>query len=274
MGLFVHHGAANIQGVNTSQNREVELKTLIIVIAFGTCIIWSVSALAQGSGGISGRGPRNGNIRIQSTPNANGVATGPSTAPIGSGIAQANTSPGTSTIPGSGIATANMSPGTSTFPGTGMAQANMARGMSTFPGANLAQPNMPQGMSTFPGSGMTGTAAGNTSSTRVLGQSTTTPNTSVVVVPSLGGSSNSSISPNGNPNVGLGSSKGQITQPLTGKAAANTIANGANNWRMVNQNGQWWYWTTGNNWLYYNGTSWLHYSPTSPAVVATPANGG
>jgi hypothetical protein len=129
-------------------------------------------------------------------------------------------------------------------------------------------------MSTFPGSALTATAAANTSSPRVLGQSMTTPSTSVVVIPSLGGSSNSSISPSGNPNVELRSANGQVIQSLTGKAAASTLANSANNWRMVNQNGQWWYWTTGNNWLYYNGTSWTRYSPASPPVVATPLNGG
>ena len=284
------------------------MKTLISLIAFGTCISWSVSALAQGGGGVSGRGPRTGNIRIQNTPNTNGIASGPATAAIGSGMAQANMAPGMSTLPASGmaqanmapgmstlpasgmaqanmapgmltlpasgIAQANMAPGMSTLPASGMAQANMARGMSTFPGTNMAQPNMPQGTSTLPGSGMTGNAAGNTSSTGVLGQSTTTPNTSVVVIPSLGGSSNSSISPSGNPNVEFRAANGQVIQSLTGKAAANTIANGANNWRMVNQNGQWWYWTTGNNWLYYNGTTWMRYSPTAPPVVSTPANGG
>ena len=46
-------------------------------------------------------------------------------------------------------------------------------------------------------------------------------------------------------------------------------ANAVNSWRMVNQSGQWWYWTPNNTWMYYNGNQWSPYSQTP--VGAGPA---
>lgn len=35
----------------------------------------------------------------------------------------------------------------------------------------------------------------------------------------------------------------------------------ANDWRMVQHNGRWWYWTPNNSWLYRNGDRWTAYVP-------------
>lgn len=63
--------------------------------------------------------------------------------------------------------------------------------------------------------------------------------------------------PFGNPNVGPGVVDDQGTamtpQNLNGAAAVD------NNWRMVNHNGRWWYWTPENTWLYRNGNGWMAY---------------
>jgi len=34
-----------------------------------------------------------------------------------------------------------------------------------------------------------------------------------------------------------------------------------NAWRVVNQNGQWWYWTPSNFWMYYRAGAWQRYNP-------------
>lgn len=63
--------------------------------------------------------------------------------------------------------------------------------------------------------------------------------------------------PFGNPNVGQGVMNGpnNVTTPqnVSGAAAVD------NNWRMVNHNGRWWYWTPDNAWLYRNGNGWMAY---------------
>jgi hypothetical protein len=63
--------------------------------------------------------------------------------------------------------------------------------------------------------------------------------------------------PFGNPNVGQGVMNGQnnaaTPQNLSGAAAVD------NNWRMVQHNGRWWYWTPENNWLYRRGDEWMAY---------------
>ena len=33
----------------------------------------------------------------------------------------------------------------------------------------------------------------------------------------------------------------------------------ADDWRVVNQNGRWWFWTPDNSWLYYNNDGWVAY---------------
>ena len=60
--------------------------------------------------------------------------------------------------------------------------------------------------------------------------------------------------PNASPNS---RAPGVQQNPMNG---SQTINSGANNWRYVNQNGQWWYWTPNNTWLYYRGNTWNQYN--------------
>jgi hypothetical protein len=44
------------------------------------------------------------------------------------------------------------------------------------------------------------------------------------------------------------------------------------NWRLVNQKGQWWYWSPGNYWMYYRSGAWQRYNPDLSLVPAQQAN--
>jgi hypothetical protein len=102
------------------------------------------------------------------------------------------------------------------------------------------------------------------------------PNASNGNVGGTSGTGNGNVAPGGSPNAGLGSVNGRITgqvNPNAAQAAQLNNAN-ANNWRTVNQNGQWWYWTPGNYWMYYSGNTWSRYVPPSaPPMTETPLNG-
>ena len=45
-----------------------------------------------------------------------------------------------------------------------------------------------------------------------------------------------------------------------------------NNWRLVNQSGQWWYWSPGNYWMYYRSGAWQRYNPDLSLVPAQQKN--
>jgi hypothetical protein len=52
------------------------------------------------------------------------------------------------------------------------------------------------------------------------------------------------------------------TAATNGANSNNVATTATNNGRMVNQNGQWWYWTPDNNWMQYNSATrqWTPYS--------------
>jgi hypothetical protein len=41
-------------------------------------------------------------------------------------------------------------------------------------------------------------------------------------------------------------------------------------WRLVNQNGRWWFWTPENRWLYYNADRWVEYPTQNRGSFAGP----
>jgi hypothetical protein len=93
----------------------------------------------------------------------------------------------------------------------------------------------------------------------------------------IGGTSgvgNGNVAPGGSPNAGLGSVNGQVTgqvNPNAARAAQTNNINAANNnWRMVNQSGQWWYWTPQNTWMQYTNGAWVQYVPPT---TMQPLNG-
>ncbi len=278
------------------------MKTLTSLIVLTAIVAWSANTLAQ-TAGVPGRGPRTGNARTQngsSGGSSTSIGTGSAQANGGpgvgglpgsgmaqangglgvSGIAQANGGPGVGGLPGAGMVQANGGLGVSTFPGTNLTQPNLSQGFSGFPGSNLAQPNISQGFSTFPGSNLntpqafsanpgsgvtsTGGRAG-----RAIVATPTPPDTGAAVIPGGANTPNVNVHYGGSQDAGLSSTNNQTTQLPTGRAAA---AMASSDWRMVNKNGQWWYWSPGNYWQYYNGTSWTRYSP--PAATASPSGGG
>jgi hypothetical protein len=46
----------------------------------------------------------------------------------------------------------------------------------------------------------------------------------------------------------------------------------ASSWRLVNQSGQWWYWSPGNYWMYYRSGAWQRYNPDLSLVPAQQKN--
>jgi hypothetical protein len=67
-----------------------------------------------------------------------------------------------------------------------------------------------------------------------------------------------------NPNGVASQTPGQGSATAANVASSSVPVNNGvpivnNQWRYVNQGGQWWYWTPNNSWMYYNGGSWYRY---------------
>jgi hypothetical protein len=146
--------------------------------------------------------------------------------------------------------------------GTTAATPGTAATATTATGESFSSLNAPAGVANDPNGptnpNINATGQANSGLGSVNGQVTGTANTNAQNQASGG-----VAAPNTDASANIGSVNGQQTQPLS--RAQNTAAGNANSWRMVNQNGRWWYWAPGNYWMGYDGATWTRYN--QPAAV-------
>jgi hypothetical protein len=235
-----------------------------------------ITSGAGGRAGFPGTGPMGQNqstLPGASMARPNGVGLNPSTP--SSNVNNLNGPPGTAGTSAAGT----VGVGTAIGSANARMNPNPAGDVSIIEGGRGGFSNGNVGGST----GVNGNVGANGNPTAGIGSangvitgSLNAPNASNGNIAGTSGTGNGNVAPGGSPNAGLGSVNGQITGQVNPNAARAAQLNSvnANNWRMVNQNGQWWYWTPGNYWMYYSGNAWSRYVPPSaPPLIETPLNG-